>query len=92
MNRFVPAIGAIIILNYFLVDEEKIEQRIKHLLPVFTIGILGLSTGITFIPAVSPYAPFVSFSIAIVCYGILAFIINKIGDKNENNLQTSNTK
>ncbi len=92
MNRFVPAIGAIIILNYFLVDEEKIAQKLRPIMPITAVAILALSTGITFIPAVTPYAPFVSFSIAVVTYTILALTMKKFGGQNENSLQASEAK
>ncbi len=87
MNRFVPAIGAIIILNYFMFEGEISGSKSKLTMLIAPLLILGVATGITFVPEIAPYAPFVSFGVAVICYLTLVLIIKKIGDKNEETLQ-----
>ncbi len=89
MNRFVPPIGAIIMVNYFLLDESKLNRQSKLIMIITAIATLAFSTGITFVPAITPYAPFVSFGIAGLCYAFMGLGTNKYGGKNETIVQKS---
>ncbi|MCP4336886.1 MAG: hypothetical protein GY679_03505 [Mycoplasma sp.] len=90
MNKFVPGIGAIVMLNYFLLDENKISSKQKNIVQISALIILLFSTLITFISQVSPYSPFASFGIALICYLSLIIIIRKGVGKNEKVIQTNN--
>ena len=71
MNRVVPPIGALIIFNYFFKKEKSV-----FMYKGFDIGViltLILASSITFIPALTPYAPLVSFGIVTITY--LPFIL-----------------
>lgn len=80
MNRFVPPVGAIIIINYFF---RKKESR-EYLWGTFweSVFIAILATGLVFIPAFTPYAPFISFGVAALVYMIYIFIEERYFNKN----------
>ncbi|WKX02747.1 cytosine permease [Candidatus Mycoplasma mahonii] len=66
MNRFVPPIGALIMINYLFKNQEtRFTWKECKLLEIF---FMALSTGLTFIPLFTIYAPLVSFGFTVVLY------------------------
>lgn len=75
MNRFVPGIGAIFIVDYFFRKREKTFYGFN----VEAIICWALGAGLTFIPELKDYAPLISLGITGVTYGWCVFVLNKWG-------------